>query len=74
MKQCHVLGLVNYELQSLIKGNGHYAVMGVYSPSAEGKKSVTDSDPLLLPRAAEEKVSIVKPRKENLGSSTSSGE
>ena len=26
MRQCHVLRLVNYELQSL--GNGHYAVWG----------------------------------------------
>ena len=47
MRQCHVLGLVNYELQSLIKGNGHYAVMGVYSPSEEGKQSVFEEKPHL---------------------------
>ena len=51
MRQCHVLGLVNYELQSLIKGNGHYAVMGVYSPSEEGKQAVSEEKPLILPFA-----------------------
>ena len=29
MHQCHVLGLVKYELRSMIKGNGHFSVMGV---------------------------------------------
>ena len=30
--QCHVLGLIKYKLRSMIKGNGHYSVMGVYYP------------------------------------------
>ena len=51
MRQCHVLGLVNYELQSLIKVNGHYGVMGVYSPSEEGKQSVSEEKTLILPFA-----------------------
>ena len=63
MKQCHVVGLVKYELQSMIKGNGHYAVMGVYSPLEVGKHALTEDDPLLLPRDTEEKASKV-----NLGS------
>ena len=40
MKQCHVL---------LIKGNGHYAVMGVYSPSEDGKHTVSENKPLIIP-------------------------
>ena len=49
MRQCHVIGLVKYELQSLIKGNGHYAVMGVYSQSEVGKVAVAENKPLMLP-------------------------
>ena len=58
----------------MIKGNGHYAGMGVYSPSEEGKHGLTESDPLLLPKDREEKASKFKPRKGNVGSSTSSGD
>ena len=49
MRQCHVIGLVKYDLQSLIKGNGHYAVMGVYSQSEVGKVAVAENKPLMLP-------------------------
>ena len=70
MKQYHVLGLVKYELQSLIKANGHYAVMGVYSLSEEGKHALTEDDPLLLPKGKGENSLKLKPRKESLDSYT----
>ena len=30
IKQCHVSSLIQLELKSMIKNNGHYAVQGVY--------------------------------------------
>ena len=44
---------LDYKLQSLIKGNGHYAVMGVYSPLVEGKQAVYEEKPLILPCSTE---------------------
>lgn len=32
MRQCNVLGLVKYDLRSMIKSSGHYSVMGIYHP------------------------------------------
>ena len=32
LQQCHVHGLIKYELRSLVKGNKYYSVMGVYYP------------------------------------------
>ena len=49
MRQCHVLGLIQYELRSMIKGNGHYSVMGVYSPLEASKKYIDTVETLLLP-------------------------
>ena len=60
MRQCHVLGLVHYKLQSLIQGNGHYAVMGVYSPSDEGKQAVYEEKPLILPCSTEKSITTRK--------------
>ena len=46
MRQCHILGLVDYKLQSMIKRNGHYSVMGVLCPLPEGNLHLTESKPL----------------------------
>ena len=37
LRQCYVNGLVQMELQSLIKRNGHYSVYGVYFPTDKGR-------------------------------------
>ena len=57
MRQCHILGLVDYKLQSMIKRNGHYSVMGVLCPLPEGNLHLTENKPLSLPC----KVVTVKP-------------
>ena len=44
MKQCHVLSLVNYELKSIIKKSGFYAVNGIYPVAQNG---VEKNEPLL---------------------------
>ena len=49
MHQCHVLGLVKYELRSMIKGNGHYSVMGVYYPLDQSEQYIQGEKSLLLP-------------------------
>ena len=49
IKQCHVSSLIQLELKSMIKSNGHYAVQGVYYPLPKGRKLVEDGDTLLLP-------------------------
>ena len=72
MRQCHVLGLVNYRLQSLIKGNGHFAVMGLYSPSDEGKQAVYEEKPLILPCSTEESIPQEKYSHTSSNSSSSS--
>ena len=46
MRQCHILGLVDYKLQSMIKRNWHYLVMGVLCPLPEGNLHLTESKPL----------------------------
>ena len=71
MRQCHVLGLVNYRLQSLIKGNGHYVVMGLYSPSDEGKQAVYEEKPLIL-RSTEKSIPQEKYSHTSSNSSSSS--
>ena len=38
IKQCHVSSLIQLELKSMIKSNGHYAVQGVYYPLPKGRK------------------------------------
>ena len=51
MRQCHVLGLIKYELRSMIKGNGHYSVMGVYYPLDDSDRYLQgeNSPRLMLP-------------------------
>ena len=46
--QCHVLGLVKYELRSMIKGNGHYSVIGVYYPLSQSEQYIQGEKSLLL--------------------------
>ena len=49
IRQCHVLGLIKYELRSMIKGNGHYSVMGVYYPLDDSDQYLQDERSLMLP-------------------------
>ena len=49
IRQCHVLGLIKYELKSMIKGNGHYSVMGVFYPLEKARCYIAENHPLLLP-------------------------
>lgn len=49
MHQWHVLGLIQYELRSMIKANGHYSVMGVFLPLDAKKRYIDSDEALLLP-------------------------
>ena len=49
MRLCHVLGLIKYELKSMIKGNGHYSVMGVYYPLEKSEQYLNNEQRLMLP-------------------------
>ena len=49
MRQCHVLSLIKHELKSMIKGNGHYSVMGVYYPLEKSEQYINDEQRLMLP-------------------------
>ena len=49
LRQCHVMSLVRYELKSIIKKNGFYAVYGIYHVSHKGIEFVKSNEPLLLP-------------------------
>ena len=49
IKQCHVVSLVQLELKSMIKGNGIYAVNGVYAPTTNAIEEIQKTEPLLLP-------------------------
>lgn len=46
IKQCHVASLIKFELKSMIKGNGSYAV---YYPLPKGRELADSDDDLLLP-------------------------
>ena len=41
IKQCHVSSLIQLELKSMIKNNGHYAVQGVYYPLPKLRKKTS---------------------------------
>ena len=47
IRQCYVLGLIKYELKSMIKGNGHYSVMGVFYPLENARCYIAENNPLL---------------------------
>ena len=49
MRQCSVNKLVDMELRSMIKSNGHYSVYGVFLLTDKGQEAVTNSEPVLLP-------------------------
>lgn len=53
IRQCSVVELVEYELKSMIKSNGLYAVNGVYYVSSKGREVVGSNDPVLLPKTEE---------------------
>ncbi len=55
MRQCSVVDLVKYELKSMIKSNGLYAVNGVYYATPKGRDLVSSDDPVLLPSNREDK-------------------
>ena len=44
IRQCRALGLIKYELRSMIKGNGHYSVMGVYYPLDDSDQYLQDEE------------------------------
>ena len=46
MRQCHVLGLVNKELKSIIKQSQHYGIQGVYFTTQHGKQLIETGDKL----------------------------
>ena len=54
LRQCYVNGLVQMELQSLIKRNGHYSVYGVYFPTDKGQQSVQKGEDVFLPEILNE--------------------
>ena len=49
MRQCNVLGIVKYDLRSMIKGSGHYSVMGVYTPLESCQVYISNDKSLMLP-------------------------
>ena len=49
LRQCHVLGIVKYDLRSMIKGSGHYSVMGIYYPLDDCKPYINNEKSLMLP-------------------------
>ena len=44
MRQCHVTGLVNRKLKSMVKRSGHYSVFGVYEVTQQGRDWLSDSN------------------------------
>lgn len=71
MRQCHVLGVVKYDLRSMVKSNGHYSVMGIYHPLDSISEYVEDEKHLMLPSL---KRRIVEKGKSSVSSPSSSGE
>ena len=51
LRQCYVNGYVQMELRSLIKGNGHYSVYGVYFPTEKGRCVVEEKGDIMLPQS-----------------------
>ena len=49
IKQCHVLSLISFELKSMIKGNGSYAVHGIYYLAQKGRDLVQSDESVMLP-------------------------
>ena len=51
MKQCHVVGLVNRKLKSVVKRSGHYSVFGKYEVTPKGRDWLSDEkkDSLMMP-------------------------
>ena len=48
-KQCHGASLIKFQLKSMIKSNGTYAVHGIYYPLPKGRELINSEDQLLLP-------------------------
>ena len=50
IKQCHGASLVGFQLKSMIKSNGSYAVHGIYYPLPKGRQLADSEDEVLLPK------------------------
>ena len=51
MKQCHVAGLVNRKLKSMVKRSGHYSVFGIYEVTPKGRDWLSNDrkDEIMMP-------------------------
>ena len=47
IKQCHGASLVGFQLKSMIKSNGTYAVHGAYYPLPKGRQLADSEDEVL---------------------------
>ena len=54
IRQCHVLGLVNKELRSIIKKNRHYGIQGIICETVSGRKCIEQDQELLMTRCRDE--------------------
>ena len=50
--QCHVLGLVQKELRSVIKKSEHYSIQGILVVQDKGREIATNRKSVLLPKPA----------------------
>ena len=54
IRRCHVLGLVQKELQSIIKKNKHYGIQGIVCETENGRQCVQQNHQLLMVRYSDE--------------------
>ena len=54
IRRCHVLGLVEKELQSIIKKNKHYGIQGIVCETENGRRCVRQNQQLLMIRCSDE--------------------
>ena len=52
MRQCHVEGIVEKELKSIIKKSEHYCIQGMFHVLPKGRDIVQQQSPFLLPSPA----------------------
>ena len=50
IRKCHVLGLVNKQLKSIIKKSQHYGIQGIIFKTAEGISAVESGQRVMLPQ------------------------
>ena len=49
MRQCHVCGLLQKELRSIIKKSGHYCIQGVMCVLPKAREVIDEKESVLLP-------------------------